>query len=148
MPFDKSDVSAEDSELIRTKLISLYEDIELKITKKNKDDHGLVVMLYKSQEVTLNTFRNKYLVHHDKEFYDLSRWADIYFVYTNPETEKLLDDIINYLNKYNKLFFNSIYAFNGLHVMNKQNNIHLNFLKEKFEFDLNIHHKDCKDLTP
>lgn len=118
----------------RQELLGLHSEIKQKITQ-NSHKKGLIVMKKDGQEITLNTFRNKFLAHHDEEFYKISRWSGIYFVFTNPETENLLKKIINYLDIYYELLFNSKYEFNIL-TKNNKDNIGLDFLKEKFEFDI------------
>jgi|GEM_PF-3514038 len=122
----------------KQELLSLFKDIEFKITKSAQDG-GLPVMKLNGEDVSLNTFRNKFLAHHDKEFYRISRWANIYFVFVNSGTAELLEKVRVYLDKYYYLLFGATYTFDDLITRNNKDNIDLKFLKEKFEQDLNAH---------
>jgi hypothetical protein len=122
----------------RGELISLFKEIELKITK-SAEEGGLIVVKNNGNGISLNTFRNKFLAHHDEEFYKTSRWANIYFVFINTYTAELLEKVREYLDKYYYLLFGSTYAFDDLLTKNNEDNIDLKFLKEKFEQDISSH---------
>lgn len=122
----------------RDELLKLFVHIENKITK-TAENGGLIVMKKDGQDISLDTFRNKFLAHHDKEFYTISRWANIYFVFINPYTADLLEEVRDYLDKYYYLLFGNSYAFDDITTKNNEDNINLKFLKEKFEQDINSH---------
>ncbi len=105
-------------------------------------------MKYNEKDISLNKFRNKFLAHHDEEFYKISRWANIYFVFTNTRTSTLLESVRDYLDKYYYLLFGSTYTFDDLITRNNKDNIDLKFLKEKFEQDIFSHQNWLNSLKP